>query len=84
MKIFGSTAQFRYSIREVPVLDAKELEEYTREFDTFSLLRFLIVEKFPGKTLASCSLRARSVVLLKMISTPIPKAWSIGQGSSAS
>lgn len=46
----------------------KELQESTREMDTFSFLRFLITEAFPHKTLATCSLRARSVVLLKMIS----------------
>ena len=45
-----------------------ELQESTREMDTLSLLRFFIVEKFPRRTLVSCSLRARSVVLLKMIS----------------
>lgn len=47
---------------------AEELQEITRGLDTLPFLRFLISERFPGKTLASCSLRARSVVLLKMIS----------------
>jgi phosphoadenosine phosphosulfate reductase len=46
----------------------RELQEITREMDTLRFLRFLISERFPDKTLASCSLRARSVVLLKMIS----------------
>ena len=46
----------------------KELEEITREMDTLSFLRFLIAQRFPHKTLATCSLRARSIVLLKMIS----------------
>lgn len=45
-----------------------ELQEITREMDTLPFLRFLISERFPGKTLASCSLRARSIVLLKLIS----------------
>jgi phosphoadenosine phosphosulfate reductase len=46
----------------------KELQETTRDMDTLSFLRFLITERFPHKTLATCSLRARSIVLLKMIS----------------
>jgi len=46
----------------------EELRDFTREMDTLSFLRFLITEKFPRKTLVSCSLRGRSVVLLKMIS----------------
>lgn len=50
------------------MFDANELEESTREMDTLSFLRFLIIERFPHKTLATCSLRARSIVLLKMIS----------------
>lgn len=54
----------------------EELREATRDMTAPALLRFLITEKFPGKTLVSCSLRGRSVVLLKMIaeidaSTPI-------------
>ena len=46
----------------------EELQEITREMDTLRFLRFLISERFPHKTLATCSLRARSIVLLKMIS----------------
>ncbi len=46
----------------------EELRDSTREMDTLAFLRFLITEKFPQKTVASCSLRGRSVVLLKMIS----------------
>jgi len=46
----------------------EELQELTREMDTVPFLRFLITEKFPKKTVVSCSLRGRSVVLLKMIS----------------
>lgn len=46
----------------------KELQESTRDMDTPSFLRFLITKAFPQKTLATCSLRGRSVVLLKMIS----------------
>jgi len=47
----------------------EELREFTREMDAPALLRYLIAEKFPRKTVVSCSLRGRSVVLLKMIST---------------
>jgi phosphoadenosine phosphosulfate reductase len=36
--------------------------------DTLPLLRFLITEGFPHRTMATVSLRARSIVLLKMIS----------------
>jgi phosphoadenosine phosphosulfate reductase len=46
----------------------EELREFTREMDAPALLRFLITEKFPHKTVVTCSLRGRSVVLLKMIS----------------
>lgn len=46
----------------------EELRELTRVMDAPALLRFLITEKFPHKTVATCSLRARSIVLLKMIS----------------
>lgn len=58
------------------MVDAKELLEATREMDTLSFLRFLVAERFAHKTLATCSLRGRSVVLLKMIaeidaSTPV-------------
>lgn len=44
------------------------LREAIRDMTVPALLRFLITERFPGKTLVSCSLRGRSVVLLKMIS----------------
>jgi len=48
--------------------DVAELQDLTRDMDTLSLLRFLITDKFPHKKLATCSLRARSIVLLKLIS----------------
>ena len=52
------------------------LQEATRDLTTQDLLRFLITEKFPQKTLVTCSLRGRSVAVMKMIadidpSTPI-------------
>ncbi|CFX46935.1 putative Phosphoadenylyl-sulfate reductase (thioredoxin) [Candidatus Filomicrobium marinum] len=40
----------------------------TAEMDTSSFLRYLIRERFPQKTVVTCSLRARSVVVLKLIS----------------
>lgn len=40
----------------------------TAEMDTSSFLRYLIRERFPEKTVVTCSLRARSVVVLKLIS----------------
>ena len=46
----------------------EDLRERTREMDTRPFLRFLIAEAFPHKTVVTCSLRGRSVVLLKMIS----------------
>jgi phosphoadenosine phosphosulfate reductase len=45
-----------------------ELREITREMDAPALLRFLITQAFPHKTMVTCSLRGRSVVLMKMIS----------------
>ena len=53
-----------------------ELLDSTQDMTAQDMLRFLITEKFPGKTLVSASLRGRSVVLLQMIakidpSTPI-------------
>ena len=49
------------------MVGVEELQESTRDMDAPSLLRFLITERFPGRTLMTCSLRARSIVLLKMI-----------------
>jgi phosphoadenosine phosphosulfate reductase len=46
----------------------EELRDFTREMDTIPFLRFLITEKYPHKTVVTCSLRGRSIVLLKMIS----------------
>jgi phosphoadenosine phosphosulfate reductase len=45
-----------------------EIQETTREMDTLPFVRFLITEGFVHRILATCSLRARSIVLLKMIS----------------
>ena len=47
---------------------AEEILNTTRKMDTSAFLRFLITEKFPQKTVVTCSLRGRSVVVLKLIS----------------
>jgi len=46
---------------------ADEILDITRKMDTSAFLRFLIAERYPKKTVASCSLRGRSVVVLKLI-----------------
>lgn len=53
---------------EVAMTRADEILRVTAEMDTFSFLRYLITERFPRVTVATCSLRGRSVVVLKMIS----------------
>ena len=50
------------------MLRVEALRALAREMDTLSFLRLLITERFPRKTVVTCSLRGRSVVLLKMIS----------------
>lgn len=54
----------------------EELQAATEEMDAEALLRFLITDAFPARTIVSASLRGRSVVLLQMIakidpSTPV-------------
>ena len=68
MVVLGNTVQQSGNPQEVVMSRVEELRDVTREMDTLSFLRFLITEEFPQKTLATCSLRGRSVVLLKMIS----------------
>jgi phosphoadenosine phosphosulfate reductase len=53
---------------EVAMARADEILRITAEMDTFLFLRYLIAERFPRGTVATCSLRGRSVVVLKMIS----------------
>ncbi len=45
----------------------QEIRSVSKDLSTAELLRALIKEKFPGKTVVTASLRARSVVVLKMI-----------------
>ncbi len=54
----------------------EELQAATTDMNAEDLLRYLITEAFPAKTIVSASLRGRSVVLLQMVakidpSTPI-------------
>ena len=48
--------------------DVEELLQQTRNMETRAFLEFLIREKFANRILATCSLRARSLVLMKLIS----------------
>lgn len=45
----------------------QELRSVCPNLSTEELLRFLIAERFPGKTLVTASLKASSVVVLKMV-----------------
>jgi phosphoadenosine phosphosulfate reductase len=56
------------NLMEVAMRRADEILRITAEMDTFSFLRYVITEGFPRATVATCSLRGRSVVVLKMIS----------------
>jgi len=45
----------------------QEIRSISADLSTPDLLRFLIVERFPGEVLVTASLKARSVVVLKMV-----------------
>lgn len=49
-----------------------DIRSVSAHLDTPELLRYLIRERFPGKTVVTASLRAPSIVVLKMISTIDP------------
>lgn len=51
---------------------AEDILAITAKMDAVALLRFLIKEKFPRRTIATCSLRGRSAVVMKLISTIDP------------
>jgi phosphoadenosine phosphosulfate reductase len=57
---------------EVAMSPVEELRELARKMDTLMFLRFLIAERFAQRTVVTCSLRGRSIVLLKMISEVDP------------
>jgi len=48
-------------------LESGELKTASQEMACLDLLRFLIQDKFPGKSIVTASLRARSVVVQQMI-----------------
>ena len=68
MLAVGSISDDVGNPREVAMARVEEILESTGKMDTSAFLRYLIVEKFPQKTVATCSLRGRSVVVLKLIS----------------
>jgi phosphoadenosine phosphosulfate reductase len=45
----------------------QEIRSISPDLSTMDLLRYLIVERFPGKTLVTASLKAPSIVVLKMV-----------------
>jgi phosphoadenosine phosphosulfate reductase len=45
----------------------QEISSLSKDLSTPELLRVLIKEKFPGKVVVTASLRARSIVVLKMV-----------------
>lgn len=49
------------------MLPAEDILEVTAKMDAFAVLRYMISERFRQRTVATCSLRGRSVVVLKMI-----------------
>ncbi len=48
---------------------AEDILAITAKMDASAFLRFLIKEKFPRRTIATSSLRGRSAVVMKLIST---------------
>ena len=49
------------------MIDFDELREACQDLSTQELLRYLIKDRFPGMTVTTASLRAPSIVVLKMI-----------------
>ncbi|CCQ73116.1 putative Phosphoadenosine phosphosulfate reductase CysH [Magnetospira sp. QH-2] len=50
----------------------QDIRAYAESKDAFELLECLLKEKFPGKTVVTASLKAKSVVLLKMVAEIAP------------
>ncbi len=48
--------------------DVEDILQASEDMTTQELLRYLMTDKFPKKTIATCSLKGRSVALLKMVS----------------
>ena len=49
-----------------------DVRSVSTKLSTPDLLRYLITEKFPGKTVVTASLRARSIILLSMVADVDP------------
>jgi phosphoadenosine phosphosulfate reductase len=49
------------------MIDIQELHEACKDLSTEELLRYLIKDRFPGMSVVTASLRAPSIVVLKMI-----------------
>ena len=58
--------------REIAMTPAENILDITAKMDTAALVRFLIAEKFPGRTAVTCSLRGRSIVAMKLIADVDP------------
>lgn len=54
----------------MPLVD--ELKAASHELTTSNFLRYLIKDRFPGKTVVTASLRSTSIVVLKMVSDVDP------------
>ena len=52
---------------EHPMTEFDEIREACEDLSTEGLLRYLIKDRFPGMTVVTASLRAPSIVVLKMI-----------------
>lgn len=44
-----------------------EIQEHTKNLSCYSLIEYLVNDRFKGKTIVSASLRARSIVVLQML-----------------
>ena len=64
----GSCAWLRNRYGMQGDMSLQDIRDISVDLDTPALLRFLVTEKFPGETVVTASLRARSIVVLKMVS----------------
>lgn len=55
------------------MIDIEDLRETCRDLSTEALLRYLIKDRFPGMTIVTASLRAPSIVVLKMVADIDPE-----------
>ena len=54
------------------MIDIEELREASKDLSTEALLRYLIKDRFEGMTVVTASLRAPSIVVLKMVADIAP------------